>query len=285
MWKMRGAWLGGLVVLAVTMVGCDDAPTAAGPDPSPSLFPTVDQGFEDDTKGWFGAARAGGDGFCGSVTRQSGDEAVIAASDGDRFALIAAGGCNDFWTQRGAQGGAPWAPGPDFAFFSTEWPASGGYVTELDIYLDPAWTAPEGAPVFIFTSSIRDLDSPADQDGEFRYFFVPVVGDGEALTIFEARIWEPGWYTFRHVFTDGGGRLRVRFELSDRNGANLVALPFEEAIDFVIMGAPPPVPVPVSVAEIAPAEFGSGYLWFVTIAPGVEIPIDRHRLFRIQAVE
>lgn len=282
--RIRRSWLAALVALGVGMAGCDDE-TTVGPDPSPSVFPSVNQGFEDGTDGWFGAAREGGLGFCGEVTRRSGEFSGVSASTGDGFATVAAGGCNEFWTQRGAPGGAPWAPGPDFDFFSPEWPAGGGYVTELDIYLDPTWTGPGAAPVFIFTASIRDLDSPSDQNGEFRYFFVPVVGDGEGLTIFGARIEQPGWYTFRHVLTDGGGQLRVQFELSDGSGTNLVALPLQEAIDFVVMDAPPPVPVPVPIGEIVPTQFGSGYLWFVTIAPGVEIPIDRHRVFPIQAVE
>ena len=247
-------------------------------------FKNWHQGFNQGTAGWFGGETMGPLGWCGEVEQRTGG---VGPSAGPAYATVAQSGCNAFWTSIFGPGfrSGPWAPGPDFAGFSTVWP-TGGFVVELDIYLDPTWTAaaldpgefifgPDGGfpvfsntTVFTYAVSVRELASPADAFGSFRYFAVPVISDGGKLLIFGREVSEAGWYTFRHVIGNDGGRLTVDFELAERRGGTLFTIP----VVTTLFGE--------TVSDLSATDFGSGYIWFLSISPGLDLPIDEHRVRR-----
>jgi len=59
----------------------------------------------------------------------------------------------------------------------------------------------------------------------------------------------------------------VEFELV-RNGRTL----YTETIDHSLVG------IPTSSLDVD--DYGSAYIWFVSIADGLELPVDQHRLRR-----
>lgn len=286
-----------LIGLLLTTAGaCQEAPTApdglssaaaTGPaTESPettdgiasAMFPNVHQGFNHGTDGWFGGETAGPNGWCGTIEHQDRGSSGVTPSAGNGYATVEQGPCNAFFA--GLFGAdlvnAPWAPGGDFSNFSDSWPAA-GFVTELDIYLDPAWEAnPPPAPsvnffappgtVFTYAVSVRELSSPKEA-GAFHYFFVPVLPGGNGLSILGHEIGEPGWYTFRHLLRDEGGQLAVDFELAERRGGTLFAEPITTRF---YTGLP--------TADLDPMTLGSGYSWFPAVAHGLELPIDEHRV-------
>lgn len=48
-----------------------------------------------------------------------------------------------------------------------------------------------------------------------------VLSENGALSIFGHTVDQAGWYTFRHVFGEDGGKLSVTFELASRRGGTL----------------------------------------------------------------
>lgn len=288
-----------LCVLALTAAigaaGCERTPTApeaaastlvrpeaktASQTNSEAPFRTWRQGFDHGTEGWFGSEteNPGHLGWCGTVERAVRGDGGPGPSAGRGYARVAQGGCNAFWTGLfGPVLSGPWAPGPDFSNLSEIWP-EGGFVQELDVYLDPAWTAgtieapnyilgPPGT-VLTYAASLRLLSSPVEA-GTFFYFYVPVIPTGSGtLSIFGYEVGAAGWYTFRHVFGDDDGSLSVVFELAARRGGTLLS----HAIESEFFSGLSPADLP------APEELGAGYPWFVSIAPGLELPIDEHRL-------
>lgn len=292
--RSAGPLLIGLLML--TPGACQKAPTApdnlnsaaaTGPaTESPeatdgiasAMFPNWHQGFNHDTDGWFGGETAGPNGWCGSIEQQDRGLGSVTPSAGSGYATVEQGPCNPFFA--GLFGpdlvNGPWAPGADFRNFSDSWPVA-GYVTELDIYLDPEWQAnppplpsvnffaPSGT-VFTYAVSVRELSSPKEA-GAFHYFFVPVLPGGNGLSIFGHDVGEAGWYTFRHVLRDEGGQLAVAFELAERRGGTLFVEPITTRF---FTGLP--------TADLDPMALGSGYSWFPAIAHGLELPIDEHRV-------
>jgi hypothetical protein len=289
-----------VTLLIGTLASCERAPTGAdrfdalqppGPQTSAASalnsaapFKNWHQGFNHGTTAWYGGDTPGPLGWCGQITQVEKGGGSLQPSAGQAYATVEQGVCNDFWDGIFSAPGAtlvngPWAPGPDFGLFSSVWP-TGGFVMELDIYLDPSWTvgalepgtvnffAPPGA-VFTYAASLRELGSPADAFGTFYYFAVPVMPNDGKLTVLGHDVTEAGWYTFRHVFSDDGGELAVDFELAERSGGTLFTEPI--TTEF-FSGAP--------TSNLIPTDLGSGYIWFASIAPGLELPIDEHRLRR-----
>lgn len=274
------------LVLAVAFLtyGCDDSNTlpttpqlgTASVLNSNTPFKTWQQGFNHGTTGWYGDDTPGALGWCGEIEQALRGENPVNPSAGRGYATVEQGGCNTHWSDAFGSGyrSAPYSPGPNFAAFSSEWP-TGGFVVELDIYLDPTWTAgdlasgtsifgPDGdfvddnTTVFNYAVSLHELGTVAN----FIYFGVPVMPDSGKLSIFGHPVTQAGWYTFRHVFTSDNGTLAADFELADSRGATLVTKSYTETF------------FGVTVSGVTATDYGSGYLWFVSISPGLEVPID-----------
>lgn len=223
-------------------------------------FPSWVQGFNLDAGGWIGAATPGPAGWCGGIEAVSRDDSGLVPSAGNGYALVTHTPCNDYWSSHGFPGGSgPYSPG---AGYSTAFP-EGGFVTELDIHLDPTWAS---ASPFSYAASFTLLDQAYPDN--FRYLLVPVSSDGRSLTVDGEEVTEAGWYTFRHRFMDDGGELAVRFELL-RHGETL----FSKAVNSTSFTGE-------SLESFDAENVGTGYLWFVHIAPGMELAIDEHRVRR-----
>lgn len=254
---------------------------------SASAFVNWHQGFEHGTDGWYDANTPGPAGWCGSIEQVTPDnrgQAEPGPSTGRSHATVEFGACNTFWSSFGVIG-APYAPGPDLALYSDSWPRA-GYVTELDIYLDPAWI--EG-----FSSNFVDAGESPDtiiqyaatifprdyQPGDFHFgphYFVNVDAGDDALMVAGQEIIEAGWYTFRLQFSDEGGNVRVDFELDDARGGELARI---ESLAPVKLGGP--FKFPYADGTVFPTTgYGSGHVWFFDIARGIVLSIDEHRVRR-----
>lgn len=282
----------GLFTAAVVAVGAvgpvGEAQAGAPMANSNAPFVTWHQGFEHDTAGWYAADTEGLLGWCGGIEQVSSrgrGGAALAPSAGTGYATVSLGLCNDFWTSAGVPFGAPYGPGPDLALYSEAWP-QGGYVTELDIYLDPAWSgAYQGNFAFAGSSPNAVVQYaatvfPTDyQPGDIHpgpHYFVEVlaVEDETALEVAGQRVEEAGWYTFRFVFSDVAGQVWVDFELAERSGGTLAVV--ENVAPVLLWG-----PFKVTYGEELPtAEYGSGHAWFFDVASGLALPIDEHRVRR-----
>ncbi len=162
-------------------------------------------------------------------------------------------------------------PGP-----SSGWPA-GGYVTELDVYLDPAWSAEYVGTIapgtlIDYGATIYPLEPEPGPFHPAPHYFVGVEAEENALAVLGHQITAAGWYTFRFVFGDDDGHVQVAFELRERRGGLVV----EEVIEPVrLEGGPFKVPF---TQELLTSEWGSGHVWFFDIASGLQLPIDEHRI-------
>ena len=304
-----------LTALLFTLAACEQAATSpeaqeaargdrgsANAANSNAPFQTWHQGFNHGTVGWYGGETAAPLGWCGSIEQVMRGEGAVSPSAGRAYATVSQGPCHPTWTT--AEGGdfgffspdlvnAPWAPGPDFALYSESWPPS-GFVYELDIYLDPTYSAAEppapsfndqvpGGTVFTVLAAIRELGNPPEASS-FRYFGVQVFpGDGALLVQpgdFSSvvagsgahEVTRAGWYQFRWVFHSDDGGIAADFELRDRSGGTLFTRPFDVTFYEVFGGVP--------LSELSTSDFGSGYTWFGAIAHGLELPIDEHRVGR-----
>jgi hypothetical protein len=276
------------VGVAVPVAKAMDAP----PVPmtrSAAPFVNWHQGFEHGTDGWYDASTDGPLGWCGGiqqVTPENRGATGLKPSAGRDYAVAVLNLCNAFWSGAGVPFGAPYAPGPELALYSSAWPAA-GYVTELDIYLDPSWSEQPYSGSFAFAGSSPDTlvqyaatIFPLDyQPGDFHtgpHYFVTVdaLRGQAALDVAGHTIREAGWYTFRFIFSNEDGSVRVDFELDDRNGT---ALARQDSLDAVDLWGPVQVPY---MAPIPTAGYGSGHVWFFDIAYGLELPLDEHRVRR-----
>jgi hypothetical protein len=255
-------------------------------------FVTWRQGFEHDTAGWYDASTPGPVGWCGGIEAVQGrglEGVAPAPSSGRGYATVEAGDCNAFWDMLasltgGEIFGAPYGPGPDQVLYSGAWPEA-GYVTELDIWLDPdwsgvyqgnfAWAGSPSASLVQYAATIFPTAPDAEPFHTGPHYFVTVDAAGEgALEVAGHRVEAAGWYTFRFVFSDVAGDVWVDFELDDRNGSNLAVIEGLEPTEllgpfkFPYAGQPPT------------AEYGSGHVWFYDVAGGLKLPIDEHRVRR-----
>lgn len=240
-------------------LGVTDVQTAStAMSHSEASFELWKQGFEHGTDGWVTDATPGPMGWCGEIeTVARGGE--IAPSAGRAHATVQQGACNDYWQENGFAVSGPYSAG---AGYSEAWP-TGGYVTELDVYLDPSWTADE---VFTLAFSINLLDQ-AFPTG-FRYFMVPVAVGDDGLHVAGHAVDEAGWYTFRYTARGQDGQLALGFELT-RHGQVLFGMPLTTT---AFSG---------EAASSFPVDnVGSGYIWFAAIADEVALAIDEHRVRR-----
>ena len=251
-------------------------------------FPVFHQIFNHNTHPWATKEDDGATGWCGSIEhkdrRSNGD---ISPAVGRGYATIMHGECNKYWgdDEEGEFPGLTSAPATtlDPNLISTKFPAS-GYVQQLDIYLDPtydtgndndeSWTFLDLLPhidgdkvVFSFANTVGDQNQNI-LEANFVYFATLVFKEEGNLKIEDFQINEAGWYTFRHVFgSDSDGKLTVDFELLKNR-----QLLYTESVDNSLFGVP--------TSSLNTDDLGSAYLWFPTIADGVELPIDQHRLRR-----
>jgi hypothetical protein len=193
--------------------------------------------FEHGTDGWYHANTPGALAWGGTITPMDRHGSAVAPSTGAGYAVVEVGGCVPAWAIFEPSG--PYSPG---AGYSTTFP-SGGYVQELDVYLDPAWADGTG---FTYVGSFALLDN-----GELRYFFIPVTKSGGALMVGGLQVTEEGWYTFRHVFGSGdGGELMATFQVA-RRGRTL----HEASLTTTAYTGEP-------TASFQTGNVGSGYIWF-----------------------
>lgn len=221
-------------------------------------FQSWHQGFNHGTAGWIDSDPSGPAGWCGTIDDADRRDGNLVPSAGRGYALVTHGACNAYWAEHGfPNGSGPYSPG---AGYSTVFP-DGGFVMELDIYLDPAWTAAEP---FTYSVSMSLLDQ--EYPDNFRYFMVPLTIEGGTLSVAGHPVREAGWYTFRHRFSEEAGKLAVDFELA-RHGRALFTVPVTETA----FSAEP-------TASFDASNVGNGYVWFVAIAPGLRLAIDEHQV-------
>jgi hypothetical protein len=225
---------------------------AAAPLLAQGVQPAWQQSFERGTDGWIGNETAGPNGWCGEVTRHERGSGPVAPAKGQAYAVVEHGECNEHWAPTFGEGSAPYSP---LGGYSDSWPQS-GHVTEVDIYLDPGW---EDGTSFTYASSIRELAS-----GDFSYFVIPVAKDSGSLTVAGHEVSEAGWYTFRFEFGDEDGQVAVDFELADKG-----RILFSKSITQTLGE--------VATSSLDTADFGTGYVWFVQISDGLELPIDHSK--------
>lgn len=233
-----------------------DAKSAIGIENA--AFPTFHHNFNHDLGPWVDSSVEGEPGWCGTVRLMDRRSSDIKPSAGRGFATVIHGPCNDFWTEQGFESSAP--GGGDPALFSSSFPKS-GFVQQLDIYLDPDDF--EQGSAIVYSNS---LFYPEIGFG-FRYFSIEVIKAGGALLVDGFEVNEARWYTFRFSFDqDAEGDLLVNFELL-RNGHSLYKTPIERTL---LTGE--------ATSGFKADSMRSGYIWFVSIQEGVELPIDEHVL-------
>lgn len=277
--KLLSLMVAGLFTL--TLVGCEEVPTDATSSNSSSSmlntnapFPVLHQGFEHDTEPWVDQDVPGALGWCGTIERVDRGSGAVMPSAGTGHAIVQDGACNEFWAGVFGEAftSAPASLHPDV--LSTTWPPS-GFVQQLDIYLDPEGV--DDGLVFLYANSLcvlaeDDTCATSDTDAsvfDFRYFAVAVTAEEDALSIAGHQVTEAGWYTFRHVFgSEADGTLTVDFELR-QDGRTLAT----KSIEGTFL-------TEESTSAFDVGDLGSGYIWFVSIADGLELPIDEHRLLQ-----
>ena len=230
-----------------------------------AAFPRWEQDFDTDAEEWVGDEVEGESGWCGTIEHQAADDGPLEPSVGDGYALAISGPCNEFYTEIF---GEDFRSGPFAADtpLAEEWP-EGGYVMELDAYLDP-----DAETTFDLYNAISLLDV-READGlvaSIRYFQTPVATDNGTVTVMGQEIDEPGWHTFRHTFSEGAdGGLAVEFTL-ERDGEEVFAAPIEETGEMDVEPGSP-------TSEFEATNVGSAYIW-MHVPEGTETPIDRYRV-------
>lgn len=210
------------------------------------------QGFETDTSGW-----------TGSVTRVASGTQGMQASEGNYYAEMT------------GQGYGP------YSFFDDARDAwTGGYTTNIDVYLDPSWNAGSG-----FDYSVASSGSDGNHQRDFVFHVAKdadtnqllVAGDNNAYVNpatenFEVdpnlenkannyAVTQAGWYTLQHVFRNDNGVLAVDLNLLDSNGDVVWTETRENPSDTI------------------PAEVGGNYYaWFTTINVSNGLAVDAQEL-------
>lgn len=227
-----------------------------------AYFPTFHQNFNHNTAAWSDQTIEGVLGWCGNIELQNKWDGEVKPSASRGFATVMQGDCNEFWTSNpeapaNFSTGAPTVQDP--ALWSSTWPES-GFVQDLDIYLDADMF--ETGLAFMYASSIKTREGIA-----FDYFAVSVVDNGASLSIQDHNIAEEGWYTFRFYFhsenIDGEEMVAVDFKLI-KDGQPEFSTTFETSL------------LGTDVSSLNTGDYGSGYVYFVSIAEGVALPIDEY---------
>ena len=268
-------------LLACTFVFLASIPTALAESRAP--FVNLHQGFEQDTSGWYDQTTPGPVGWCGDITRVGRDDATdIAPSAGKAYATASLGACNGFWTASGVPFSAPYGPGPELAGAFNAWPRA-GFVTDLDVYLDPAWSGNyygnfqfAGIPANVivqYAATVFEADYMPGDIHTGPHFFVDVeaIQGQSALSVAGHTVTEAGWFTFRFLFSDNDGNVQVDFELIDRRGGTLARV--ENISPTNLLG---PFRAPFT-DPLETDSYATGWVWFFDIAYGLALPIDQHR--------
>ncbi|MGH7501982.1 MAG: hypothetical protein ACREL7_09515 [Longimicrobiales bacterium] len=208
-----------------------------------------DQGFQTDAAGWFGAG-AGGWGTVSHVGDTGPDGSPgIANMTGDAAA----------------------GPFSRFDGYRSTW--TGTWTAEIDVFLDPAWSAGEGFDYSVAASGSdglhqRDYIFHVTKDASSNALFVAGSNNTnfaprqDLETIPHYEVTSAGWYTFQHVFRDQGGSLAVDLNLLDASGNVLFTETRFTAADII-------------ATEIG----GNRYSWFTFISVASGISVDNHQLF------
>lgn len=308
--QKRTSFLAILIVLGIIFVGCDSGPINSGdeqnvpiaeserPHFSPQMintnasFPVFKQDFNQDLYPWNLETNAGGL-WCGSIERIEGSTDEVQPSAGRAFAQVQQGKCIKPFRPLTS---AP-ASGPIPKIMSTTFPES-GYVQQIDVYLDPKYSAVIDGPNY--EGNIEGLVIPQDAsegptlprpsvdgvvltyavsicvlnesgvcpipDGLY-YFPISVTKENGAMKVADREVTDAGWYTFRYVFdSDAAGNLTVDFELI-KNDQLLNSVTIENTLN-----------TNDKTSKFKTKNLGSGYSWFASIADGLALPIDEFKL-------
>jgi len=243
-------------------------------------FPTWRQIFNHDAESWIGSETEGGSGWCGTteqIDRRDGD---LSPSVGRGYAVATGGTCNEFSPDDLISG--PYSPG---AGYSSAWPAS-GYVTKLDVYLDPDADDPTEFDYVLAISLLDIRDGEFDLEERFektaaslRYLMMPVAAENGDLKIGGAEgysVEDAGWYTFRHQLSeDADGSLAVTFEAAHQNQTV-----FSTAVDQAIILFPEfEIEDPF---DYEASNVGTGYIWLDIPGDGDQVAIDNQQVRRGQ---
>lgn len=247
----------------------DDDSTEEEPDDTGSQveFPSFTQDFSSNVLPWgdkdTGEKEAG---WCGTVEQKIKGDDEILPSSGTGFAVVTYGDCNTYWTENGFSDGS----GPatlDPSLFSQTWPEN-GFVHKMNIYLDPT-DFEEGSAFMLWFGLYYDaLDYP------FIYFGINVdKANGKLIVNGEYEVVEDGWFTFKQMYDKNeDGTLSVEFEL--QNSSQVV---YQTAMTETVANEPTSS-YNIDAIYADGNVIGSGYLWFPSIAPGVELAIDEYAL-------
>ena len=216
-----------------------------------STVPWV-QGFESGTEGWFDSS----DAWYGTVDRVTSGTGGITSASGDYHAMVS--------------GDADSGPFSRFDGYRDAWP--GTWVAEVDVYLDPTWTAGTG-----FDYSVAANGSDGNHQRDFIFHVAKDTSTGKLLvagsnnTNFAPRedlesinhyvVDAAGWYTLRHTFRDQSGQLAVDLQLVDTGGNVLFTETRTDATDLIS-------------TEVG----GNRYSWFTFINADGGIAVDNHQL-------
>ena len=281
------SFIPGFAAAVFVAAACDDAPTApatgqaidgatavygSAAERSRAPFQVVHEGFSDGTGLWSDAAVPGYEGWCGEIEQVDRGSGPVDPSAGHGYALASVAPCNAFWAAifagfppTGPYGPRELAPPAVAPWFSSLLPPA-GYVHDLDVYLDPE--IEEHSFIYLVSSRVLDGQTPLG-GAQFRYFAAFAASTPDGLSVNGHPIDEAGWYTMRFAFAQADGGLSVTFELR-QDGRVLASDPVPSTFP---LQAPPEDP-----ATLDPGTVGSGYSWFLDIAPGLELPIDEQRI-------
>lgn len=208
-----------------------------------ALGPLYVQDFSDDADGW----NDSDDGWYGTVTHNPGTGTAIFEGDGVS------------------------APFSRFDGYRGSW--NGGWIAEIDVYLDPAWDAGGGFDYTVASSNssgahLRDFIFHVAKDSSTGMLLVAGSNNTDSVVRedLETRnhvvVTDAGWYTLQHVFRDAGGSLAVDLNLLDSNGTVLFTETRTNAADTIpgVVG-------------------GNRYGWFTVIDVDGGLEVDNHELF------
>lgn len=205
-------------------------PVNAAPPPGPYF-----NGFENNTNGWFGVSGS-------TITREPSGYTNggayadgIASASGRYHARLGVAPTADTCSSGSGDHPIYYGPFTRWGGYSSTFP-SGGYRTDLDIYLDVSWAASNLDKRFDWSSAV------SDPSGNFRRDFVFNVGTdplGFVITggnnstrcgadpadpgHFPVEISQSGWYTFQQSFTGvSGGPLKVILSLIKKSTGTVI---------------------------------------------------------------
>ncbi len=244
-------------------------------------FTVLNQGFNNNITPWVDKSVSGPGGWCGEIALSGQNISTVKPSAGKGYAYASNGQCNDHYSKLffPSYTSGP-ASGPNPNLLSNKFPES-GFVQELDIYLDPEYKSGVSTPIFdpagsisltgneevIFTYANSLCKVCELATFQPLYFAISVVKENDQLSVAGYEVDNEGWYTFRQVFeSNDAGKLTVEFQLS-KNGTLL----HSKAIESTFLTKQP-------THNFEASSLGSGYIWFVSIADNLKLPIDENRM-------